>query len=156
MRTDRQYTLVLDLDETLVHYQDNGNEGVLLVRPGADWFLDQMSALYEVVIFTAAMQDYADWVLDQLDPSGRISYRLYRQHALPTGPVFIKDLSRLGRDLAKTIIVDNVAENFRFQPDNGIFIKTWLDDMNDNALEELAPLLQSTKSSMIKLFQPSW
>ena len=64
MRSDRQYTLVLDLDETLVHYQDNGNEGVLLVRPGADWFLEQMSELYEVVIFTAAMQDYADWVLD--------------------------------------------------------------------------------------------
>ena len=40
------------------------------------------------------------------------------------------------------IIVDNVAENFSQQPDNGIFIKTWLEDPNDNALEELAPLLK--------------
>jgi CTD small phosphatase-like protein 2 len=38
--------------------------------------------------------------------------------------------------------VDNVAENFSLQPDNGIFIKTWLNDHNDNALEELAPLLK--------------
>jgi CTD small phosphatase-like protein 2 len=37
-----------------------------------------MSQIYEVVIFTAAMQDYADWVLDQIDAEKRISYRLYR------------------------------------------------------------------------------
>jgi len=72
-----------------------------------------MSELYEVVIFTAAMQDYADWVLDQLDPDRYISYRLYRQHATRTGPVFIKDLSKVGRDLSRILIVDNVAENFQ-------------------------------------------
>ena len=54
----------------------------------------------------------------------------------------MKDLSRIGRDLSKTIIVDNIAENFQLQPDNGIFIKTWIDDMNDTALLELAPLLK--------------
>lgn len=41
-----------------------------------------------------------------------ISYRLFRQHAVHTGNVFIKDLSRIGRDLSKMIIIDNVAENF--------------------------------------------
>ena len=49
-----------------------------------------MNALYEVVIFTAAMQDYADWVIDQIDPDRFIKYRLYRQHALSCGQVFIK------------------------------------------------------------------
>ena len=73
---------------------------------------------------------------------GYISYRLYRQHALPTGNFFIKDLSRLGRDISKTLIVDNVAENFQLQPDNGVFIRTWIDDPTDNALDELAPLLK--------------
>ena len=56
--------------------------------------------------------------------------------------VFIKDLSRIGRPLNKTIIVDNVAENFSKQPDNGIFIKSWFDDQTDTALLELAPLLK--------------
>jgi CTD small phosphatase-like protein 2 len=102
-----------------------------------------MSQHFEIVIFTAAVQDYADWVLDQLDTEGYISYRLYRQHALPTGGnFFIKDLSRLGRDISRTLIVDNVAENFQLQPDNGVFIRTWIDDPTDNALEELAPLLK--------------
>ena len=40
------------------------------------------------------------------------------------------------------MIVDNVAENFQLQPDNGVFIRTWIDDPHDNALEELAPLLK--------------
>jgi CTD small phosphatase-like protein 2 len=56
--------------------------------------------------------------------------------------VFIKDLSKLGRDVSRVIIVDNVAENFQLQPDNGIFIRSWFDDMTDTALEELGPLLK--------------
>jgi CTD small phosphatase-like protein 2 len=110
--TTSQYTLVLDLDETLVHYFESGSEGKFNIRPGVDKFLSEMAKQYEVVIFTAAMQDYADWVLDQIDKPKHIKYRLYRQHALPYGHVFVKDLSRLGRDLSKMIIVDNVAENF--------------------------------------------
>ena len=48
----------------------------------------------------------------------------------------------MGRDISKTLIVDNVAENFQLQPDNGGCIRTWIDDPTDNALEELAPLLK--------------
>ena len=68
----------MDLDETLVHYFETGTEGRFLVRPGADTFLREMSEIYEVVIFTAAMQDYADWVLDQIDKNKYITHRLYR------------------------------------------------------------------------------
>lgn len=136
------YTLVLDLDETLVHYYENAGEGAFRIRPGCEKFLKEMSEIYEVVIFTAAMQDYADWVLDSIDKPKYISHRLYRQHASPTGMVFVKDLSKIGRPLNKTIIVDNVAENFSLQPDNGIFIKSWFEDPQDTALLELAPLLK--------------
>lgn len=55
---------MLDLDETLVHYFEQGNQGRCLIRPGVFEFLEEMSGLFEVVIFTAAMQDYADWVID--------------------------------------------------------------------------------------------
>jgi CTD small phosphatase-like protein 2 len=53
----------------------------------------------------------------------------------------VKDLSLLGRDLNKTIIIDNISDNFILQPDNGIFISTWYDDMSDNFLREITPLL---------------
>ena len=53
----------------------------------------------------------------------------------------MKDLSRIGRQLTKTIIVDNIAENFALQPGNGVLIKTWISDPKDTSLFELAPLL---------------
>jgi CTD small phosphatase-like protein 2 len=48
----------------------------------------------------------------------------------------------LGRDLNRIIIIDNIAENFQNQPENGIFIQSWFDDMEDNSLLDLIPLLK--------------
>ena len=135
--SDRKYTLVLDLDETLIHYVDNSGEeddSYFLIRPYCTQFLREMAQFYEVVIFTAGVQEYADWVIDQLDPKNDlISHRLYRQHTINRSktnpfPMIIKDLSKIGRSLQKTIIVDNIAENFLLQKDSGIFIKTWTED----------------------------
>jgi len=139
---EKTYTLVLDLDETLVHYAEYRVGGKLLLRPGVQQFLEQMSQYYEIVIYTAAMSDYATWALGMVDKDKKwIKHRLYRQHTVPIGPAFIKDLSKLGRDLSKTIIVDNVPDNFQLQPENGIFIKTWINDTADLALQKLAPVL---------------
>ena len=54
---DKKFTLVLDLDETLVHYVESEREGHVLVRPGTQTFLKEMSQYYEISIFTAALQD---------------------------------------------------------------------------------------------------
>lgn len=139
----KKYTLVLDLDETLVHFQEQPDgKNQFLIRPYAQYFLKEMSKWYEVVIFTAALKDYADFILDRLDVNNSwISHRLYRRHTYFSGNVYQKDLSRLGRSLSKTLIVDNNAENFQLQPDNGIYIKSWYDDPEDKALFQLAPLL---------------
>lgn len=56
-------------------------------------------------------------------------------------------MSRLGRDLSKIIIVDNIAENFALQPKNGILIKTWISDAKDTSLFELSPLLLKISES---------
>ena len=55
----------------------------------------------------------------------------------------MKDLSRLGRPLERTIIIDNLKENFCWQKENGIHIKTWYSDENDNELELLIHLLKA-------------
>jgi Dullard-like phosphatase family protein len=146
------YTLVLDLDETLVHYFEMNGVGNYGIRPGMFEFLQKMNSIgYELVIFTAATQDYADWVIDQIDPDRFIHHRLYRQHALPWGPLFAKDLSRLGRDLDRTLIIDNVQENFMMQPNNGIFIATWYEDPQDTALFELMPMLEELIVSRVRV-----
>lgn len=139
---EKEYTLVLDLDETLIHFVDMGADSYFLIRPGAQQFLEEMDKFYEVIVFTAGMKDYADWVLDQFDTNRYIKHRLYRHHVRQNGVYLVKDLAKIGRNLKKTLIIDNVAENFAKQPDNGIFIKTWYNDMDDTSLTDLIPLLK--------------
>lgn len=139
---EKEYTLVLDLDETLIHFVEDPPNNHFKTRPGAHEFLEEMSHYYEIVIFTAGMKDYADWVLDQLDTDRLIKHRLYRSHVKIEGFSLIKDLESIGRNLKKTLIIDNLPENFKKQPDNGIFIKTWYDDMTDTCLYDLIPLLK--------------
>jgi len=57
MRNPRPYTLVLDLDETLVHFVEENDSAYIQIRPGAEHFLEEMHKYYEIVVFTAAMQD---------------------------------------------------------------------------------------------------
>ena len=57
-------------------------------------------------------------------------------------PMILKDLSKIGRPLERTIIVDNIADNFLLQKLNGIFISTWHDDPYDTELKQLIPLLK--------------
>lgn len=139
---DVKYTLLLDLDETLVHYVEGGNaEGHFFIRPYARYFIESLFPYYEIIIFTAAIKSYADWIIDKLDHKNQISHRLYRCSTNMMNGVFIKDISRVGRQLSKTIIVDNNPDNFKFQPENGIFVKSWFNDPNDNALKDLSEIL---------------
>ena len=147
-KSDKKYTLVLDLDETLIHFKVNPNNdssGTLLFRPFITEFLSNISKLYELVVFTAATQDYADPIIDAIELKGtKFEYRLYRMHTIVINNDFIKDLSRLGRDLSNIIIVDNMEQNYKLQPDNGITIRPfWGKDVNDMALFDLLSILTS-------------
>ncbi len=101
-----------------------------------------MAKHYEIVIFTAAVKEYADNILDSIDEKKRISHRLYREHTRIEDYVSIKDLSQIGRDLSKSIIVDNIASNFKLQPRNGIAISTWVGEPEDISLLNLIPVLK--------------
>ncbi len=133
----REYCLVLDLDETLVHYFEDENEAYVKVRMGTENFIRKLSKYCEIAIFTASTQNYADIVIDGLDCKDLIDYRLYRQHTTLMNGVNVKDLSKLGRNMDKIIIVDNIEENYQLQPNNGLNICDFEGDQNDNELEYL-------------------
>ena len=142
----KKYSLILDLDETLVHFKINNeddSEGVLQIRPGVIPFLELVGKYYELIVFTAATQDYGDLLIDAIEENNLyFEHRFYRQHTVIIGNDFVKDLNRIGRPIDKMIIVDNMPQNFRLQKENGINIKAfWGEDANDNALEELGKIL---------------
>lgn len=141
---DVAYTLVVDLDETLVHF--DREKKLFYVRPYTRHFLRELSKYFEIVIFTAALQYYTDFILQKVDIEGIISHRLYREHTVCADGVYIKDLSRIGRDLAATIIVDNNPKSFQLQPSNGVYVRTWTSDPNDKALLRLATILADVAS----------
>ena len=128
------FTLVIDLDETLVHYVEEESRAYVQVRPYADYFLTEMGKYFEIVIFTSASEDYADIVLNELDKNSVINYKLYRKHTEQINGVFIKDLSKLGRDINKVVIIDNNKDNFSLQPENGLHICSFLGDQEDDEL----------------------
>ena len=137
-----EYTLVLDLDETLIHWTGSQQ---LLIRPKCEEFLAAVSKHYEVVVFTAALKEYADNILDQIDPEHKlIQHRLYRSHTTYENDIYIKDLENLGRSLKKTFIVDNSPENFKLQKANGIQIESWYGDKLDRELPKLQTMLIAT------------
>jgi TFIIF-interacting CTD phosphatase-like protein len=109
------------------------------IRSGLFQFLTACSHHYELVLFTAALKVYADYFLERLDPSKLFSHVLHRDHCemLQDGSV-IKNLARLGRDLATVVIVDNLEENFRLQQENGIVVPDFVDDFEDRWLYVLA------------------
>ena len=105
--------------------------------------MEEVGKFYELIVFTAATQDYGDLLIDNIEENNLyFEHRFYRQHTVIMGNDFIKDLNRIGRPLDKIIIVDNMPQNFRLQKENGIHIKAfWGDDADDNALEELGKIL---------------
>ena len=129
-----KYTLVLDLDETLVHYIEEENSAYVQVRPYADYFLKELSKHFEIVLFTAAEEDYTDIVLKELNKNKYITHILCRKYTELNNGSYIKDLSKLGRDLSKVCIVDNNKDNFSLQPENGLFISSYFGEQNDNEL----------------------
>ena len=151
-------TLILDLDETLVHssftpFEKNDIvlnvdfEGVMyniyvLVRPDAELFIKTVAKFYEVVIFTASISKYASPLLDILDKEKNIKYRLYRDQCTFINGIYIKDLKKCNRSLKDLIIVDNSPIAYTFDSDNGLPIKTWLEDPEDKELMKLVPILE--------------
>lgn len=154
----KKKTLVLDLDETLVHSQfgpfntpsdvvinieiENELHDIhVLVRPGVKEFLEKMSKKFEIIIFTASISKYAGPLLDILDKDKNCSFRLFREHCTLLNSSFVKDLKKLGRDLKDVIIVDNSPMAYLLNSDNGLPILTWFDDKNDKELFKIIPIL---------------
>lgn len=153
--------LVLDLDETLVHSSFRAVKGADFVipvqiedvvhyvyvakRPGVDEFLIEMAKHYEIILYTASLNKYADPLLDLLDTHRTIRTRLFRESCVYFEGNYVKDLSLLDRDLSKTIIIDNSPASYIFHPENAIDCSSFIDDPKDRELNQISDFLKGVK-----------
>ncbi|KAK4055393.1 Nuclear envelope morphology protein 1 [Microbotryomycetes sp. JL221] len=165
-------TLVLDLDETLIHstsrpYAPNKRNAGLKVklvevvldgrstmytvykRPWVDFFLRKVSSWYTVIIFTASLPEYADPVIDWLDGgdgrAGMVGGRLFRSDCVHANGAYVKDLTVVDTDLSRVCLVDNSPVSYAINQANGIPIEGWINDPNDECLLDLLPMLDSLR-----------
>jgi len=161
-RRKEKKVLVLDLDETLIHSTSRGSRNhdymieVLLdkhiclyyvyKRPYVDSFLKKVSEWYKVVVFTASLKEYADPVIDYLDPEKKIfSKRYFRESCQFRNGIYMKDLQIIEKDLSKICLVDNSSFSYEINKENGIPIETWINDPKDRELLNLLPFLDALR-----------
>ncbi|KAK8795140.1 hypothetical protein WA588_003989 [Blastocystis sp. NMH] len=114
------------------------------VRPFLFYLLRKIAPYYEIVVFTASQDCYANRILDIIDGDTHyISHRLFRSDCLYVNNNYVKDLNILNRDLSKTVIVDNYISCFGYNIENGIPIISWFDDRSDHELYNLSTVLLS-------------
>ena len=152
---------LFDLDETLVHctgdinlkkekYQHKiditlpGGKEVSVginIRPLWKKTLNLIKKYYNIVVFTASHQAYADAVLDFMDPNKKyFKYRLYRNNCslvnVDGAQFYVKDLDIFNEahDLKDIVIIDNSVLSFIYHLENGIPIVPYYNEDKDGAL----------------------
>ena len=135
-----EYSLVIDLDNTLIKFQQNISSVIL--RPGLKDFLHRMKKIYELILFTSAISDYVDPIVNFIEKDEKyFDFILYRKHLSydEKGEAF-KNLNLLNRNCKKIIIIDDSEKNFRLHKSNGICLKPFNGE-NDNVLNLLTQIL---------------
>ena len=97
-----------------------------------------------MILFTSSNKNYADNYINEIEKNKKYFKKiLYRENCVLIGSAYVKDLSKLGRDLSKVIIVDNDLACFYLQQENGILIKPFLGnkDEKDKTLNNLYDIL---------------
>ncbi|CAD8144134.1 unnamed protein product [Paramecium pentaurelia] len=160
LKDTKKYTLLFDLDETLVHCtldlklpcdkkliiklsQDETFQVGVSVRPGLQMMLELLEPNFEIIVFTASHGQYAKRIVEYIDPKRIISRVLSREHCCFSDQgLYVKDLSIIkNRSISRTLLVDNSAISYYYQFDNGVPIIPFYENKQDKQLLHLAKYL---------------
>ena len=150
-------TIVLDLDKTLIYNEEEEEnyeeeeedeeeeiKNEIILRPGLYDFLDNLIKLKcELIIFSSSNEQRGEECINKIEKNKKyFNKRLFRDYCTLIGSSYVKDLSKLGRDLSKTIIIDNDLGCFYLQQENGILIKSFNGEKDDKILFNLIKILK--------------
>jgi RNA polymerase II subunit A small phosphatase-like protein len=143
--------LVMDLDETLVHvtalptrqteFAIRVGRRKVHVRPHASDVLSVLHVHYDVFIFTAAAQEYADQIIDKAFPFIRQDRRLYADSCRYISGYRVKDLTLLGPQLDRVVLIDDIVGSAMLQPKNLFIVPPWMGEADDVVFLVILPYL---------------
>nr|XP_061831892.1 CTD small phosphatase-like protein 3 [Nerophis lumbriciformis] len=163
-RSTPEATLVLDLEETLVFsslnvienaeytfhtaFQDNQYKVYMILRPHLTEFLQAVAKVYELFVYTCAKKEYAEKILEILDPQRKLfRHRLYQDECACVLGHYVKDLSILGRDLTKIVVLDNAPHTYPYHLMNTLPVKSWSGESEDRELHKLIPYMEKLSTA---------
>ena len=144
-KSTKKFTIVLDLEDTLLNIKltDTGKL-ILNLRPGLISFLLGIKPFYEIISFSKFSKSYSNTIINYIQQGKKLfDVNLYREHCALIGKKFIKDISRIGRDIKHILMVDDLPENLDKFNANGILIFPYEgnEQNNDRVLYELKKML---------------
>jgi len=164
----RKKSLILDLDETLVHstsklpgyydfhldrlfVENRACSFYVIKRPHLDYFLSEVDKYYDLSIFTASVKDYASPVIRLIDKTGRFKNIYFRESCVFTSGYYIKDLSKhhLQLDLSQSLIIDNSPVSYSLNEENALPISNFFGSQSDEQLLNMIPLLEILADSKL-------
>ena len=146
IKSNYKYSLVLDLDETLICIKRDSNNKIkhnkfnnlmtLILRPGLLDFLHKMKKLYELILFSLGTSEYVSPIIKNIEKKEKyFEHILYREHVTyDDNGNFFKNLNLLNRDVKNILIVDDNSKNFKYHKSNGICIKPFYGDLNNDKI----------------------
>ena len=138
-------SVFIELDETLVHYCEEGDNYFVRVRLGSENFLEFIKTFCELIIVTTSSKEYSDIIIDNLNKKGDvIKHRIYVEDNI------LLDLSKINRDMNKCIFISH-EPNFMKEPeDNSIVLKGFYGDENDKEFIKLEKEFKKIEKEDIK------
>jgi len=140
-----KFSVFLELDETLVHYCEEGDNYYVKVRLGLENFLEYIKSFCEIIIVTTSSKEYSDIIIDNLNKKGNIiKHRIYVEDNL------LLNLSKINRDMNKCIFISHESNFMKEPEDNTIILKGFYGDETDNEFIKLEREFKKIEKKEIK------
>jgi len=144
----KKFSLVINFNNTLINlkqtdYDDESEGYEIETRPFLIDFLTEVSKFYEIILFTNENEEFIKPFITEIDNESKyFSYCLFGEHVQYVNGEYLKDMSCLGRDLNRCVVVDCYPSSFKNHVENGILVRRYVGEgSSDKTLYFLEDLL---------------
>ncbi len=128
-----KYSLFIELDETLVHYYEEGNNYFVKVRCGTEDFIKTISEFCEIIIVSTSSKEYTDIIIQNINKDKcYVNHTIYKENYDDNNDTL--DFSMINRDIKKCIFICHEDEFFNAPKSNIVKLKEFLGEEKDREI----------------------